>query len=336
MNMVCGAAFTGTRAMCATSGGGFSLMVEAFGMAGVTESAVVVGVFSRPGPGHRACRRGPSRATCSSCIHAAQGEFPRVVLAPGRPRGRLRPHLAGVQPRRPAPDAGRAPRRQLPVGQPAVGAAVRHRARRHDRPRRRSITEGEVRDYLRYKVTRRRRLAARAARREGRRAAREQLRARRVRLGPGGRARRGARRAGREAHAQAGPRRARSCPRPSPSARDEADVSIVSFGTTKGPVRDAMAECEARRRERQLPAGRDVLALPRRRGGRLPARGEAHAGRSRTTTPASSSSSSGRSACWRRTSTCTATTGGCSRTGRSRRRCARWRRAAREMAEVRG
>ncbi len=36
MNMVLGGAFGGTRSMCATSGGGFALMVEAFGFAGVS------------------------------------------------------------------------------------------------------------------------------------------------------------------------------------------------------------------------------------------------------------------------------------------------------------
>ena len=52
MNMVVGGAFAGTRSMCATSGGGFSLMVEAFGFAGVSESACVVGLFT-PGPNKR-------------------------------------------------------------------------------------------------------------------------------------------------------------------------------------------------------------------------------------------------------------------------------------------
>src|SRR5258706_3921165 len=41
MNMVIGAAHAGCRAMCATSGGGFALMTEAVGMAGVIEKAVV-------------------------------------------------------------------------------------------------------------------------------------------------------------------------------------------------------------------------------------------------------------------------------------------------------
>ncbi|MDI6693102.1 MAG: 2-oxoacid:acceptor oxidoreductase subunit alpha [Anaerosomatales bacterium] len=82
MNMVVGAAFGGTRAMCATSGGGFALMVEAFGMAGVSESAVVVGVFTRPGPA-TGMPTWMEQSDLRYVIHAAQGEFPRVVLAPG-------------------------------------------------------------------------------------------------------------------------------------------------------------------------------------------------------------------------------------------------------------
>ncbi len=82
MNMVVGAAFGGTRAMCATAGGGFALMVEAFGMAGVSESAVVVGVLTRPGPA-TGLPTWTEQSDLRYVIHAAQGEFPRVVLAPG-------------------------------------------------------------------------------------------------------------------------------------------------------------------------------------------------------------------------------------------------------------
>lgn len=82
MNMVVGAAFTGARAMCATSGGGFALMNEAFGMAGVSESAVVVGVITRPGPA-TGMPTWTEQSDLRYVIHAAQGEFSRVVLAPG-------------------------------------------------------------------------------------------------------------------------------------------------------------------------------------------------------------------------------------------------------------
>src|SRR5215472_6391841 len=50
MNMVIGAAHTGCRSMCATSGGGFALMTEAVGMAGMFETPVVCIDVQRAGP----------------------------------------------------------------------------------------------------------------------------------------------------------------------------------------------------------------------------------------------------------------------------------------------
>jgi 2-oxoglutarate ferredoxin oxidoreductase subunit alpha len=82
MNMVVGGAFGGTRSMCATSGGGFSLMVEALGLAGVSESAVVVGLLTRPGPA-TGMPTWTEQSDLRFALHASQGEFPRVVLAPG-------------------------------------------------------------------------------------------------------------------------------------------------------------------------------------------------------------------------------------------------------------
>ena len=82
MNMVVGAAFGGARAACATAGGGFALMVEAFGLAGVSESAVVVGLFTRPGPA-TGLPTWTEQSDLRFAMHAAQGEFPRVILAPG-------------------------------------------------------------------------------------------------------------------------------------------------------------------------------------------------------------------------------------------------------------
>jgi len=80
--MVVGGAFGGTRSMCATAGGGFSLMVEAFGLAGVSESAVVVGLFTRPGPA-TGLPTWTEQSDLRFALHASQGEFPRVILAPG-------------------------------------------------------------------------------------------------------------------------------------------------------------------------------------------------------------------------------------------------------------
>ena len=50
INMVVGAAYTGVRAMTATSGSGFALMVEGIGLAGITETPAVVVLGERPGP----------------------------------------------------------------------------------------------------------------------------------------------------------------------------------------------------------------------------------------------------------------------------------------------
>lgn len=82
MNMIIGAAFAGVRAMCATSGGGFSLMVEGLGLAGVSETPIVVGLMQRPGPG-TGLPTWTEQGDLRFAIHAAQGEFPRIVLAPG-------------------------------------------------------------------------------------------------------------------------------------------------------------------------------------------------------------------------------------------------------------
>ena len=81
MNMTVGAASAGVRAMCGTSGGGFSLMVEALGMAGMIEAPVVVVVSQRAGPSTGLPTK-HSQADILFAMHASQGEFPRIVVAP--------------------------------------------------------------------------------------------------------------------------------------------------------------------------------------------------------------------------------------------------------------
>ena len=80
--MAIGAANAGVRAMTATSGGGFSLMVEALGMAGITETPLVVVLSQRTGPSTGMPTR-TEQADLQFALHASQGEFPRIVLAPG-------------------------------------------------------------------------------------------------------------------------------------------------------------------------------------------------------------------------------------------------------------
>ncbi|MBI4301641.1 MAG: 2-oxoacid:acceptor oxidoreductase subunit alpha [Chloroflexi bacterium] len=81
INMVIGAAFAGARAMTATSGGGFCLMVEGLGLAGMTETPIVVVEGQRPGPAIGLPTR-MEQGDLEFVIHASHGEFPRAVLAP--------------------------------------------------------------------------------------------------------------------------------------------------------------------------------------------------------------------------------------------------------------
>lgn len=77
-----GAAHMGVRALVPTSGGGFSLMVEALGLAGMTETPVVFYEAQRPGPSTGMATR-TEQGDLLFVLHASQGEFPRLVLAPG-------------------------------------------------------------------------------------------------------------------------------------------------------------------------------------------------------------------------------------------------------------
>jgi 2-oxoglutarate ferredoxin oxidoreductase subunit alpha len=81
LNMVVGAAFTGVRAMTATSGGGFCLMVEALSLAGMTETPIVAVLGQRPGPAIGLPTR-TEQGELLFAIYAGHGEFPRAVLSP--------------------------------------------------------------------------------------------------------------------------------------------------------------------------------------------------------------------------------------------------------------
>jgi len=82
INMVAGASFAGVRAMTATSGGGFCLMSEGLGMTGMTETPVVIMLGQRSGPS-TGLPTYSAQGDLRFAIHASQGEFPRVVIAPG-------------------------------------------------------------------------------------------------------------------------------------------------------------------------------------------------------------------------------------------------------------
>ena len=81
INMAAGAAFAGVRAMIATSGGGFSLMVEGLALAGMTETPLVMVLGQRPGPATGLPTR-TEQGELWFALQAGHGEFPRAVLAP--------------------------------------------------------------------------------------------------------------------------------------------------------------------------------------------------------------------------------------------------------------
>jgi 2-oxoglutarate ferredoxin oxidoreductase subunit alpha len=85
VNMALGASFTGVRSMVGTSGGGFTYMTEALGMSGVAELPLVVFESMRPGPA-LGMPTWTAQGDLLFILNASQDEFPRFVLAPGDAR----------------------------------------------------------------------------------------------------------------------------------------------------------------------------------------------------------------------------------------------------------
>ena len=81
MNMAVGAGYAGVRAMTATSGDGFALMTEGMGLAGITETPVVIAIAQRPGPAVGLPTR-TEQGELQLAVYGASGEFPKAVLAP--------------------------------------------------------------------------------------------------------------------------------------------------------------------------------------------------------------------------------------------------------------
>jgi 2-oxoglutarate ferredoxin oxidoreductase subunit alpha len=82
INMAIGASFAGARSLVATSGGGFSLMTEGLGMAAMTETPLIVVMGQRPGPSS-GMPTWTDQGDLNFVLNASQGEFLRIVLAPG-------------------------------------------------------------------------------------------------------------------------------------------------------------------------------------------------------------------------------------------------------------
>jgi 2-oxoglutarate/2-oxoacid ferredoxin oxidoreductase subunit alpha len=85
INMAIGASYAGVRAMTATSGGGFALMVEGISLAGMTETPLVVVLAQRPGPATGLPTR-TAQGDLLFGINAGHGEFPKMVLAVSDPK----------------------------------------------------------------------------------------------------------------------------------------------------------------------------------------------------------------------------------------------------------
>ncbi|MBI4639303.1 MAG: 2-oxoacid:acceptor oxidoreductase subunit alpha [Candidatus Tectomicrobia bacterium] len=81
LNMTIGAAFAGARAMTSSSGPGISLMMEALGLASMTETSLVIADIQRCGPSTGMPTK-TEQGDLSMLIYGSHGETPRIVLAP--------------------------------------------------------------------------------------------------------------------------------------------------------------------------------------------------------------------------------------------------------------
>jgi len=80
--MASGAALTGARSATATSGPGFSLMVEGLGWAGINEVPLVITLYQRGSPATGMPTRS-EQGDLQFVLYAGHGEFPRIVLSSG-------------------------------------------------------------------------------------------------------------------------------------------------------------------------------------------------------------------------------------------------------------
>ncbi len=81
INQVLGAGYAGVRAMTSTSGPGLSLMTEAVGLAGMAEIPIVVVDVMRPGPSTGLPTK-HSQADLMFAIYGGHDDWPRIVLSP--------------------------------------------------------------------------------------------------------------------------------------------------------------------------------------------------------------------------------------------------------------
>lgn len=85
INMAIGAGVAGARSLTATSGGGFCLMTEGIGLAGITETPLVVILGMRGGPS-TGLPTWSENGDLQFALHAGHGDFPKIVLSAGDSR----------------------------------------------------------------------------------------------------------------------------------------------------------------------------------------------------------------------------------------------------------
>jgi len=81
LNAAIGASYAGARSATGSSGAGMGLMTEAMGLAGITETPVVIVDAQRAGPSTGMATR-TEQSDLLFVVHASHGEFPRAVIAP--------------------------------------------------------------------------------------------------------------------------------------------------------------------------------------------------------------------------------------------------------------
>lgn len=81
ITMAIGASYAGVRTMTASAGPGLSLMMEAIGLAGMTETPVVIVDTQRGGPSTGLPTK-QEQSDINALIYGTHGEIPKIVLAP--------------------------------------------------------------------------------------------------------------------------------------------------------------------------------------------------------------------------------------------------------------
>ena len=85
INMAIAASYAGAPSMVASSGGGFALMAEGVSLAGMTETPIVIVISQRSGPATGLPTR-TEQGDLEFALCSGHGEFPRAIFAPSTVR----------------------------------------------------------------------------------------------------------------------------------------------------------------------------------------------------------------------------------------------------------